>query len=281
MWKATPSLTMRRLWALAAVLVAAVGLAAGPSPASASSPTRSGSPLVELAGSVYPTTDPRPGERLTFTVVLSNPTAAPAYGWHLMVPIPTGYADVTWTCRPDDSGSACGTASGDGAMDQTANIGAGGSITVVFAGQVDPVTPVAFTFAAILHPPMGGCCACQVPPGPPGAGIGESVSEPCGWTHRVTPVTAPVTPTPKPTASPSPEPTPAPSPQPTPPSGTTPPVGPSRWGEPSAPGERLPVTGLATTVLAVAGVASILIGTALLWYAGRRWGGRYPSRPRR
>lgn len=309
MQKVKSSLATRLCRAAGALLVGgAVGFVIAQPAASAAAPIWTALPpagppqVVEISGSVAPAGDPAPGDRVTFTVELTNPWMVPAVGWTLIVPIPAGYVDVSWTCTAEGDGSACETFSDNGTIDQTVDVGPnGGVVTVVISGLIDPVAPVPFEFAATLVPPLEGG-VCGPPPGEKfywskwkkKGPIEPGPVVPCAWEHEVNP-TVPSTPspTPEPTPTPGPSPTPGPTPgpeptptpgptlgptptpeptpEPTEPPATAPPGSPPVPAPPFVPsGGGLPVTGSATAALAMAGVGSMFAGSGLLWYAGRR-----------
>jgi uncharacterized repeat protein (TIGR01451 family) len=136
-----------------------------------------GVPQVDL--SVTKTASPDPyiaGEKLTFTVVVSNGGPSDASGVMVDDPLPPDLAGAgfTWTCTPS-AGSSC-TANGTGSIHDTATVAAGGTLTYTITGTVPPGTTATLANTAIVTPPPGttdpGCDACTATVAdPPAAGL--------------------------------------------------------------------------------------------------------------
>lgn len=177
----SPSRTARGLARVAAVAVSAslplavsAGSVSAQSPASEPTPpptapapppiappppvTGPGSdmPNVVLSKTVEPR-DPARGETITITVVLTNESAMDAVGYVLHGAIPPEVIDLTWECTASGAGSACGVDSGAGDLRDTADVGAGGTVSYVLTGAVAPDAD-AFTQAVTLEPGPGQAC---------------------------------------------------------------------------------------------------------------------------
>ncbi|MCX4690423.1 DUF11 domain-containing protein [Kitasatospora purpeofusca] len=81
-----------------------------------------------------------PGQRLTYTFVVSNAGPAPAVNAPVRDALPSALSGFTWTCASGGTGSSCGAASGTGSLDTTATIAANSSVTYTVTGIVPSAT---------------------------------------------------------------------------------------------------------------------------------------------
>ncbi|WP_327075252.1 DUF11 domain-containing protein [Kitasatospora purpeofusca] len=81
-----------------------------------------------------------PGQRLTYTFVVSNAGPAPAVNAPVRDALPSALSGFTWTCASGGTGSSCGAASGTGNLDTTATIAANSSVTYTVTGIVPSAT---------------------------------------------------------------------------------------------------------------------------------------------
>ncbi|MFB8238080.1 hypothetical protein ACFC58_16165 [Kitasatospora purpeofusca] len=81
-----------------------------------------------------------PGQRLTYTFVVSNAGPAPAVNAAVRDALPSALSGFTWTCASGGTGSSCGAASGTGNLDTTATIAANSSVTYTVTGIVPSST---------------------------------------------------------------------------------------------------------------------------------------------
>ncbi|WP_406110057.1 hypothetical protein [Kitasatospora purpeofusca] len=81
-----------------------------------------------------------PGQRLTYTFVVSNAGPAPAVNAAVRDALPSALSGFTWTCASGGTGSSCGAASGTGNLDTTATIAASSSVTYTVTGIVPSAT---------------------------------------------------------------------------------------------------------------------------------------------
>jgi uncharacterized repeat protein (TIGR01451 family) len=70
-----------------------------------------------------------PGLDTTYNIVVANNGSAPVTGAQISDPLPTGITSATWTCGNAVGGATCGMASGTGAINTTANLPIGASVT--------------------------------------------------------------------------------------------------------------------------------------------------------
>jgi uncharacterized repeat protein (TIGR01451 family) len=82
-----------------------------------------------------------PGSNAVYTIVVSNSGPFGAAGASVTDPLPTGITTASWTCSPTAGGAACGAPSGTGAINTTANLPVGGSVTYT----VTMAVPLNFT----------------------------------------------------------------------------------------------------------------------------------------
>ncbi|MFF7590598.1 hypothetical protein ACFZCK_24245 [Kitasatospora purpeofusca] len=81
-----------------------------------------------------------PGQRLTYTFVVSNAGPAPAVNAAVRDALPSALSGFSWTCASGGTGSSCGASSGTGNLDTTATIAAGSSVTYTVTGTVPSST---------------------------------------------------------------------------------------------------------------------------------------------
>ena len=100
------------------------------------------------------TASPAPaGSTVTYRVVASNAGPAAAIGATVADTVPAELSDVTWTCTAT-AGSSCGSASGTGhAVSVSANIAAGGSVTLTISGTAPASGTIGANTAVATVPP--------------------------------------------------------------------------------------------------------------------------------
>ncbi|MFJ8433914.1 hypothetical protein ACIQ9P_21700 [Kitasatospora sp. NPDC094019] len=120
-----------------------------------------------------------PGQRLTYTFVVSNAGPAPAVNAAVRDALPSALSGFTWTCASGGTGSSCGAASGTGSPDTTATIAANSSVTYTVTGIVPSATTGTLSNtatvtrpAASTDPNCGPTCSSTVDtPGRPTTGL--------------------------------------------------------------------------------------------------------------
>lgn len=70
-----------------------------------------------------------PGLDVAYDIVVRNIGATPATGAQVSDPLPAGITSASWSCGNPTGGAVCGVASGTGAINTTANLPAGASVT--------------------------------------------------------------------------------------------------------------------------------------------------------
>ncbi|SOD54054.1 DUF11 domain-containing protein [Pseudoxanthomonas wuyuanensis] len=70
-----------------------------------------------------------PGNNVVYTIEVSNNGPFGAQNVQVVDALPTGITTASWTCATTSSGGVCGAASGSGAINTTANLPAGASVT--------------------------------------------------------------------------------------------------------------------------------------------------------
>jgi uncharacterized repeat protein (TIGR01451 family) len=110
-----------------------------------------------------------PGERLTYTVTVSNGGPARATGVRVTDELAADLRSFTWTCRAT-SGSRCGRRAGTGSIHTRADIAAGGHVTYRITGLTPDFLRTAKN-TGVARPPRGtvdpGCtpyCSATVNP---------------------------------------------------------------------------------------------------------------------
>ncbi|MGI6855383.1 DUF7507 domain-containing protein [Mesorhizobium sp. 1B3] len=96
-----------------------------------------------------------PGLDATYTIVVTNNGPFGVQGAHVSDPLPTGVTTASWTCGSATGGAQCSTASGTGAIDTTANLPAGSSVTYTLSMSVPASQTGSFTNTATVTPPDG------------------------------------------------------------------------------------------------------------------------------
>ena len=94
------------------------------------------------------------GEKVTYTIVVSNAGPSTAKAAQISDPLPTGLVDATWTCVAV-AASKCGAPSGSGALESTADLVPGASVTYTFTAMVDVDAPDDVTNTVSVIPPTG------------------------------------------------------------------------------------------------------------------------------
>lgn len=92
------------------------------------------------------------GEPLRYTVTARNPGPNPTDPSPLVVDVPDGVEDVTWTCAATD-GSACATASGSGDVSTDLSLPRGGSAVVTVEGRIADGAEGTLESVATIAPP--------------------------------------------------------------------------------------------------------------------------------
>jgi uncharacterized repeat protein (TIGR01451 family) len=82
-----------------------------------------------------------PGFDATYTIVVSNNGPGAALGARVSDPLPPGISSANWTCGLATGGGVCGAVSGTGAIDTTADLPVGASITYTLSLGI----PVSYT----------------------------------------------------------------------------------------------------------------------------------------
>ncbi|WP_119391745.1 DUF7507 domain-containing protein [Taklimakanibacter lacteus] len=96
------------------------------------------------------------GSNVTYTIVVSNNGSVDAPSVQVSDPLPTGITTATWTCGSATGGAACGVASGTGAINTTADMPAGSSVTYTLTLTVPPsYSGVILTNTATVTAPDG------------------------------------------------------------------------------------------------------------------------------
>jgi uncharacterized repeat protein (TIGR01451 family) len=95
-----------------------------------------------------------PGQRLTYTITVTNGGPSPVVGATVIDLQPPGFGGVTWFCTTTPGGS-CALASGTGNVDTTVDLPNGGVATIIVTGVVSPDAEGIFTNSASVQPPPG------------------------------------------------------------------------------------------------------------------------------
>jgi uncharacterized repeat protein (TIGR01451 family) len=95
-----------------------------------------------------------PGQRLTYTITVTNGGPSPVVGAPVIDLQPPGFGGVTWFCTATPGGS-CGSPSGTGNVDTTVDLPDGGVATITVTGVVSPDAAGIFTNSASVEPPPG------------------------------------------------------------------------------------------------------------------------------
>jgi len=120
--------------------------------------TDSGPLTPQVSLTVAPSSSPNPGltpgQAVRYTLRVNNDGVSDAADVSIADAFPAAVTGVTWTCVAA-SGSTC-TASGSGAIADTATILAGGAITYTATGLIDPAAPVGAVIANTLTATYAG-----------------------------------------------------------------------------------------------------------------------------
>lgn len=123
-----------------------------------------------------------PGFDVNYSIVVANNGPVAVTGVQVADPLPAGIADASWTCGDATGGGACGAASGTGAIDTTADLPAGASVTYTLTllvppdyvgdlantatvsapdgfNDIDPTDNTATDIDAMEPPPTSGACS--------------------------------------------------------------------------------------------------------------------------
>jgi uncharacterized repeat protein (TIGR01451 family) len=93
------------------------------------------------------------GASNSYTIVVSNPSAAPVANALVTDNLPANFTGATWTCS-GSAGSIC-PASGSGNISAPVTIGAGGSVVFAVIGTVSPTATGTLTNTATVAAPAG------------------------------------------------------------------------------------------------------------------------------
>jgi len=96
-----------------------------------------------------------PGLDATYTIVVTNNGPFGVQGARVSDPLPAGVTAASWTCGSATGGAQCSAASGTGALDTTANLPAGSSVTYTLSMGVPASQTGSFTNTATVTPPDG------------------------------------------------------------------------------------------------------------------------------
>jgi uncharacterized repeat protein (TIGR01451 family) len=96
-----------------------------------------------------------PGTAVTYTIVASNPAGGSlSAGATVVDSFPASITGVTWSCVPAGVGTLC-TANGVGDLNQSVDIGPGGSVTFTASGTIAPEATGSLANTATLTAPAG------------------------------------------------------------------------------------------------------------------------------
>jgi uncharacterized repeat protein (TIGR01451 family) len=96
-----------------------------------------------------------PGLDLTYTIVVRNIGTTPVTGAQVSDVLPTGITSASWTCGSATGGGVCGAVSGTGAINTTANLPAGASVTYRLSMGVPSNYTGSLTNTATVTAPVG------------------------------------------------------------------------------------------------------------------------------
>ncbi|MGK9055390.1 DUF7507 domain-containing protein [Neorhizobium petrolearium] len=96
-----------------------------------------------------------PGLDASYTIVVTNNGPDDVTGARISDPLPAGITTANWTCGNATGGAQCGVASGTGAIDTTANLPAGSSVTYTLSMGIPTSYSGALTNAATVTAPDG------------------------------------------------------------------------------------------------------------------------------
>lgn len=96
-----------------------------------------------------------PGLDAAYNIVVRNIGTTPVTGAQITDPLPTGITSASWTCGSATGGGVCTAASGTGAINTTANLPAGASVTYRMSMQVPSNYTGSLTNIARVAVPAG------------------------------------------------------------------------------------------------------------------------------
>lgn len=96
-----------------------------------------------------------PGNNVAYTIVVSNNGPFGVQNAQVTDALPTGVTTASWTCGSATGGATCGAASGTGAINTTANLPAGGSVTYSLSMFVPSTFSGNLVNAATVTAPTG------------------------------------------------------------------------------------------------------------------------------
>ncbi|MCR4265850.1 choice-of-anchor D domain-containing protein [Nitratireductor sp. ZSWI3] len=96
-----------------------------------------------------------PGLDTNYTIVVTNAGPGPVGAAQISDPLPFGVTEASWTCGGEVGGAVCGAPSGTGAIDTTANLPAGASVTYTLNMMVPASFSGSLTNTATVTPPNG------------------------------------------------------------------------------------------------------------------------------
>ncbi|WP_248447694.1 DUF7507 domain-containing protein [Sinorhizobium meliloti] len=96
-----------------------------------------------------------PGLDATYTITVTNDGPGPAGAAEIRDPLPPGVTMANWTCGNATGGAQCSVASGTGAIDTTANLPAGSSVTYTLSMGIPAEQTGSLTNTATVTPPDG------------------------------------------------------------------------------------------------------------------------------
>jgi uncharacterized repeat protein (TIGR01451 family) len=96
-------------------------------------------PKIVTSPSIVKKADPstyKPGEKVTYTIVAANGGPSDATDVTIVDDVPAPLSAFTWTCVPTGKSECLDPATGTGAINTTANIVAGGRVTITLTGTI-------------------------------------------------------------------------------------------------------------------------------------------------
>ncbi|WP_052760539.1 DUF11 domain-containing protein [Rhizobium sp. LC145] len=96
-----------------------------------------------------------PGLDASYTIVVTNDGPFGVQGARISDPLPSGITTASWTCGNATGGAQCGVASGTGAIDTTADLPAGSSVTYTLSMGIPTEQTGSLTNTATVTPPDG------------------------------------------------------------------------------------------------------------------------------
>ncbi len=97
----------------------------------------------------------RPGLDVAYTIVVSNNGPSAVIGAQVSDPLPPGISTGSWTCGDTTGGGVCGAASGTGAIDTTADLPVGASVTYILSLAIPSTYTSDLVNTATVAPPDG------------------------------------------------------------------------------------------------------------------------------